>query len=55
MDQLSYFRGPLSSKNALLLVIIALPLFSAQAQTGSTQEYRITVDTVARGWCTRGV
>ena len=36
-------------RNALLLVIIALPLFSAQAQTGSTPEYRITVDTVARG------
>ena len=36
-------------RNALLLVIAALPLFSAQAQTGTTPEYRITVDTVAQG------
>ena len=33
----------------LLLVITALPLLSAQAQTESTLEYRITVDTVAQG------
>ena len=51
MDQAKLFSLSASQaqRTALFLMIMALPLFSAQAQTRNTLEYRITVDTVARG------